>query len=1136
MNMFARVTVCLAFFVAGALAPRSACADADAQAKRAAVLLYASYHEQAAPWKTAWTRQMEKDGYRVEFLKDPKDLNWELLRQFNVFVTGGFFYDYALTVSPDTVKKWSELLPEYVEAGGGLLVLNGIGGGYVAKDDIQRQWKTLFGAFGVEFLIEQVVDPSHAYVQPRRVQHSYGWTTDVAKHAVMQGVKTVYYPTTPVMYSPATAPLRIESDAWQVVVRGMDTASSRAGTWFMAHAVHFRDDLPGRFAAAPPLAAVRAYGKGRVAAVGLHFLPCLLWQGHPLTDDVCLTRGDGKTPSDAGRLLANLYRWLAEPSVASKQLGGWAGNASAPAERASDLRSDPPIDWTDGGIPETPHAFPGVIGAHSAYSDGSGTVEQWAAAARAAGLKWLVFTETFEKLKQCDWEQLVARCDKASSDSFWAIPGIEAMDVAGNRWVQFGPRLPWLTPNMLDASGQRIRESQNFKFMRGAPPTAPFLIRQGGHPAWSYRFLDSFAVYTVEKNALVDRSLDDYLVKQEQEDEVQPIVVNRLFAPAELASMSQPIPRTWLFGPDAPAARHWFTEPCWRPGRSYISSGPRLLCWDGRNLSRVASGAYSLRGTERWRIRLTVQADAGLNEVRIYDGTKLYARHLAEGTTFDLSFDGLHDQSRRFVAVVTDRGGGELVTPSLLTVDFLGRTQVCSDRNNTMPISIVRGNDGTPYYYPAATMVDKGRPPSTAIAPAAPTYDIALPGMDGGSSWKGYWPDLVPQIPGWDRGGGYFSRCSYPLVGRDVIVQRWDITHEFLPVSGHLRAVLNVTPYMPYRALEYFDLDVREFACVRRDRDMGLVVVEGCLTAKKPFRFDANQRASLPLTVVTPTPKEGENDRFTLALPGQAVAPIPLPDTGEPFVHDGPLPAGSYFACFPDLVGAQGIVLLDDGYSLRVEADKSRVRAAAYISRPGQEMAVGDKLPFRLLCVLGRYAGPADGSEFQWVLQSMGILGPPAYRAELEKGKVLGTKFYLDLEAQDGECLGVIRKTTEQRLPCRLPVRVRGLNPNCSAAAYDRKRNELVPFGFLDGVGYASLDLDEGDADVYIGNLAVCDCPELRLTVVQENGNAVKVLAHNPTSKELKTIVRTPKGYSRVSPASNAVTVPVGGRIEFTVK
>jgi hypothetical protein len=263
---------------------------------------------------------------------------------------------------------------------------------------------------------------------------------------------------------------------------------------------------------------------------------------------------------------------------------------------------------------------------------------------------------------------------------------------------------------------------------------------------------------------------------------------------------------------------------------------------------------------------------------------------------------------------------------------------------------------------------------------------------------------------------------------------------------------------------------------------------------------------------------------------------VPLPDAGKTFTSDGSLPAGTFFACYPDLTGAQGILVLDDGYSLRVEADKKRIWAQAYISRPGCKMNAGDTLSFRLLFALGRYGGPADGSEFQWLQKSMGFAGSPAYRAELDGGRVIGTKFYLDLQAHEGGCLGRIRKTTNERLPCRLPVRIHGLNPNWSAAVYDRRRKELVPFGFSDGVGYTSLDLDRGEADVYIGNLATCDHPELKLWITEEGVKALKVTVQNSTDKEVKTVVRIPHGYDRVTMAPKELVVPAGGQAQFQIE
>lgn len=117
----------------------------------------------------------------------------------------------------------------------------------------------------------------------------------------------------------------------------------------------------------------------------------------------------------------------------------------------------------------------------------------------------------------------------------------------------------------------------------------------------------------------------------------------------------------------------------------------------------------------------------------------------------------------------------------------------------------------------------------------------------------------------------------------------------------------------------------------------------------------------------------------------------------------------------------------------------------------------------------------------------MGIGGEPASEVPASQGRVRATRLSLDVDAAEGGFTGKLSKTTRRRLPVHLPVRVYELNPNRPAAVYHRTRNELVPFGISDGIGGASIDLDRGDADVWIGNLVTCDHPALRLTVLEES-------------------------------------------------
>ena len=1109
---------------------------ARAAERKPAVLAVLLYAEAGRPWMEA----LQKQGYEVQVLDSPRSLTWDLLKQFNVLLVSDFPIDPEGAQTgrqilwPQSAAVWQEAVAKFLAEGGGVFALGaeghsdlGGGGGWPALID------ELLQPYDAQVLFEQVFDPRHSWVQPRKIAWRYGWTTNLAASPLTQGLGALYYPEQAFMYSPVTAPLKLGKD-WQVVARGADTAASHAAVYPGAiHAPSFREATPGTYATAPPLLATRTVGKGRIALSGISPFMSILWQGHPAAEDICLTRGDGATPSDLGKLYANLYRWLAEPSLQSAALGGYAAPPPEAGKLPNDWGDVKSIDWSQIKIGEQPHAAAGMIGAHTQAGGGAGTVAEWVAAARQAGLDWLAFTEDFTKLTPEKWEKLRADCQAASDDKFLAVPGIEAHDVAGNRWVQFGPSVRWWPAGWLSADGKQIKDAQNFGLGQGMPPTAPIFVKTNPAPAWDYRFLSCFSVVAGERGKTQDESLDGYLIDQEQEDEIQPIAVNLMYAPADLGRLGD-FPRTYLRAPGQ-EWRHWFLEPVYRSWNAYVSNGPRITAWDGVNLTRSTLGEYYVPGTERWRVRLKAHSDAGLQEIRVYDGTELYARYLPRGPECDLTLDGLHDRSRRLVAVVTDQQGRQAVTHCLLIVDFLGRLQMCSDRNNTMPNSIVRGEDGKVIMDVPATMQDKGRWPNPIARPAVDWWYLGLPGWDGGFGWSGFGATPVVALEGWKRQGDYFGRTGNVVVGKDVVIQSWRLDNEYLPVpGGATAAAINLTPYLPFRALEPYSAEVREVALLKRPHDLSLTVVEGQIKFKRDVTFDSQAAASLQLGQIWPTPKVGEYDHFALVRPGQEALAGMLPPPEKMVTFEGAVPPGSYYAIFPCLTGAQGLMVLDEGYSLRAEGADNWVRGYVNLSRPGEKIAAGTVLPYRYLCVVGDYDGPATNAEFEWLRESLGIGGKPAYEVQTKQGKVRGTRLFLDLDAQDGGCTGQLQKTTTRRLPVRLPIRVYGLNPHWSAAVWDRQRQTLEPFGIGDGVGYASVDLDRGPADVYVGNLAICDQPELRLWVLEEGADRVRVVAHNPTDQELTATVKSGAGYDRVPAFSKTVTVPAGGQVEFT--
>ena len=1126
------------------MAAASPAVKADESAPRPAILAVYSYFTQESVGAAArpWLAGLRQDGYEVKVVLNPRDVTRELLQQFNVLLlldlgrydpadkADSGDYQAANVFGKSELTRLRELVNWYLGEGGSVFAFANTIPPLTDSTDSRGGMVELLEGFGAWPLFEQVIDARHVYQQPGSIRFSYDWTTNVGSSPLLEGVRTIYYPAMRFWCSPSTAPLAL-SDEWDVLVRGMESAASHGPVMTGAyHAPSFPASSKGSYEQAPPLVAVRQIGKGRMALSGIHSFFSLVWEGHPVAEDICPTRGDGVVPSDTRRLYRNILRWLAEPSVGQKRPGGYQTSPDELKAAAAppDWGKRDPIDWSGVAISEQPRSFKGVVGAHTGGGGGKGTVADWVNAARAAGLDWLAFTDDFTRLSPASWEALKAACHEASGEDFLAVPGFEIRDIAGNRWVQFGVHLDFPRREILDEEGKRIKDAQNFFFYSLTPPTAPIDVSHNPHPPHCYRFLNAFAIFTHQDGQLLDECLPEYLVKQWQEQELEPIAVNLLHAPGQLTDAVN-LPLTRVRARSADELRRFFVEPSWRPWSSYVSGGPEILAWEGFHVTRSTLGEYYVPGTERWRVHLKVRSDAGLKEVRIHDGRDLYARFLPEGKSeFNVELDGLHDKSRRLVAIAEDLAGGRAITHTILIVDYLGRLQICSDRNNAIPNSIIQGDGGRPVMYTAATMWDFGRYPEwSAPRPAEDFYFLGLPGLDGG--FGGATVGIQPQLHLVDgsRTGELFCRLGSDIASRDSIVQKWEGQHEFL-TGEWVRPILNLTPYIPYQPLRDYHVLVREVSLIKRVHDMSLVVIEGRVKFLRDVRF-TDEYPSVRVATMWPEPAPGENDHFALVVPGGKAISGMLPPADRPFQLQAAVPAGSYFATFPGTTrSAHGVLVLDEGYSLSVNASYGFVRANVDLHFPGREFAGGEELPWRLLFMVGGLTSPGTNEPFEWIRTSLGLSGPPAYEVEVSRGRLMGTKLFLDLEAADG---GAQVSLSQARLPVRLPIRIFGLNPRWSTALYDHERGELVPFGVgEDGVGYASVDLDRGPAEVYLGNLATCDIPELNLWVVEE-GAAVKITAQDPLDRPVTATVRLAEGYTRVAPFVRKVTVPPGGLV-----
>src|SRR4030095_12752744 len=137
---------------------------------------------------------------------------------------------------------------------------------------------------------------------------------------------------------------------------------------------------------------------------------------------------------------------LAAPSLQSGTLGAYV----TPADRlvAPNLRPEAMAAYAE--VPSRPDdpallqppsnsaLFKGLIGAQTSLSGGTGSVSEYAAAAKQAGLYFLVFLEDSARLDAAKLEQLKSECRQYSDGQLILYPGYRIDNNIGNHLFLFG--------------------------------------------------------------------------------------------------------------------------------------------------------------------------------------------------------------------------------------------------------------------------------------------------------------------------------------------------------------------------------------------------------------------------------------------------------------------------------------------------------------------------------------------------------------------------------------------------------------------------------------------------------------------------------------------------------------------------
>jgi hypothetical protein len=1077
-------------------------------------------------------RELRELGFERGWHVGWDDLTPEYLRQFNAVL----LYDIPCTtpghIDPKTEQQLA-MLRGYVEDGGGLWLSE-----YPYNRSKIEVQNALLAPWGGRILWELAKDDATlCTLQPPCPALQFCWTNAITRSPLTEGVRGLYYgidfwePG-----SPNTCPIEVNSD-WQVLARGMPTAAS-----FMVNPSAIELAGPGSIASAPALLAVRQCGKGRVVLWPMSLVYTLMDGYHWMLEGGVVMQGrPPDRPSDGARLTYNLLKWLVEPSVAAG-MGGYVYQPppSPPREAEPGFQE---IDWSQVRpvSPLYPHAFAGLIGAQTALSSGTGAPEEFIASAKHAGYQFIAFTEDLERLNAAGWDKLVAACKAGTDAGFAAIPGLYYRTVYGVEYVTFGDLLIYPKPDWLrDVEGKR-RLRENDCFVRGLSDTPPIIMvypRRNPRPLRVNAQFYGFATHTYEAGKLVDESFTSYLELAREGLMLYPLAAHFVRTPEEVAQAREAGMQTYIRA-ESPSGvvrsvqgMHQGRNPIGWCKPSFVSSGPEVQYFYADNWG---TADLAVRNGDRHRVQLMAHSDAGIREVKLYDHTQAIRRFLPGGAKdLTLNVDGFHDRQHAYVAQVTDTQGRTAITWSRTTQVQECSHDMCGDNWNDMPTGKYNNDSGGGHLRGTECQVN-GR------------ADILM------------WPSVINQM-----GDGYAALKRSGMVCRFG----WDLFYSLDHVydgPGQPGIAYDSRAVVPN---SWFEGEVRQRYFARRPPGPHLTVLEGRIK----LRRDIEMKGSPGIAFVT---MKGSDQLIVPARNGMATV---IRHPGRPefsYFGSAPLAAGEYVSvsALPATVFA-----LEDGMSYGVwwsQATGGRPWAFVGVGQAGETMRAGTEVKWRLAVLSATdaegdypyakgYYPFMEGSNVlsEMVQKRMGLVGKPAYEVRPVVGKVESTRLVLQLVAQDSGWRGLI---TKAQLPVPLPVYVSGLNPKWSAGVWYKGRNVLLspewpPFdeyGFgcwtrnsfvvprertdeiqrfpvVDGIGYLELDTEDADRDVFIGNLVVCDNPDLWLTFIRDPKRTY-VEVHNPTDATIKATVRAAPGFDLFGPFEEPVQVPAGTSVTVDV-
>ncbi len=1044
-------------------------------------------------------------------------------------------------------------LLRYVQDGGGLL-LQPEPVRYPNSED-EKYWNLVLAPLGVQILHEGIYDTTRNFEGGAVGRIRFWVTRNIAAHPTTEGVQTLCLPQSFMGPLPGTVAMQYGPE-WRVVVRGEKEAKSyRSGT---DNANSY--DKPGTYPEAPPVLAVRELGKGRVACLPVATVYTADNYLNPVWDNTFETAGDraNGTLSDGLKLMMNCYRWLAQPAQADPAFGT---HQIAPYQP---VQFPATVNWDGAGFaaPATSEVR-GIFGLHSAYSDGQGTVAEFAAAAQAAKLGFIVFTDPLEQLSADELAKLKADCTAASEQGvFYACPGIEFTDGIGNRWVIWGGKVVWPEATFQDKTwtytqwdGQRVHFYGKYMDQCGFPGSALLDYKQlranGAHAENLWWFYHTVG-YSYDRGKLFADNTPDYLFAQRDLRMLAPVSYTRLLTPGEVAGAAG---QCWTGFRNVVQAQENLntrcSQPFWSAAASgqYISQGPQITAFDVMN-NQMESHPFFTRGAQRVRVRFAVHSDTGLAEVRVHDADLgPIRRYLAAGAAdLQREFELVHDKQHNLVLEVIDTKGRRAWSTMLRVYSYKQGFMRCGDNLNILSASMCwipdrngmvsmgkSFNNGADYSL-------RGADSSGPVCPTPQAWGEEQVHLKG----VGAYPkdEVVSKLMDVQLGSYQLQIASQIMEKRS---ETWDCAARPGPAIATVPKDLGDLEYFTRIHTLYAPADRADFYIAgnyRRLRE-GTKDYRGALNwheGEIRFKRDVVLQGAVPIPLVQmrcPVDIARQWGTTLLATDTQGTRVAMQRDAKKPQGLTGRLRPGGYLAMMPTLLGYEAF-LAPEGSDFAYEAGmvwegSMGGRAIIGLGHEGQEIKAGTVLKYRF--AFGEFADPVAGNiMLEDTVRAFNLGGGQAgYPIQMKVGEIADAVYFFTARAQGQEALFTLGPRATM---LDLPVRVRGLQDNGCAALYSTKRPWFRFISVVGDTAYFQEPIEQAN-EMWVGNVFLADNPVVKLTLVVEGqapGAQPFLEVHNPTDKEVTVTVRSPEHTPVFAGTTGKVTVPAGDSVRVTIE